>query len=136
MTPEELIDVWNVEAGALREFFGAQPMIPGWGLHPTQAFSKFKRAGMALQKFRTYEVALKARGIKHTDDIEPLGLYAEAFYYIAWRFVCLLRLVKARRSNNETYLPFEKFKPAGVRSCAQPDARTHREIRRRAGSAV
>ena len=51
VTPEELIGAWSVEAEALRQFFEAQPMIPGWGLHHTEAFSKFKRAGMALQKF-------------------------------------------------------------------------------------
>jgi hypothetical protein len=90
-------------------------MIQGWGLHPTEAFSKFKRAGMALQKFRNYAVALEARGIKHADDIEPLGFYADAFYYFAWRFRCLLRLVKARRSNGETYRPFKRFEADGVR---------------------
>ena len=115
MTPEELIDAWNVEAEALRQFFGAQPMIPGWGRHHTEAFSKFKRAGMALQKFRTYEVDLAARGIEHSDDIEPLGFYADAFYYFAWRFVRLLRLAKARRSDGLTYQPFRGFDSGGVR---------------------
>src|SRR5258706_560419 len=77
-----------------REFFGAQPMIPGWGLHHTEAFSRFKRAGMALEKFRAYEIALRGRGIRHSDDIEDLGFYADAFYYFAWRFVRLVRLAK------------------------------------------
>jgi hypothetical protein len=53
VTPEELIDAWHAQAVALREFFDAQPMIAGWGVHQTEAFIKFKRAGMALQKFRT-----------------------------------------------------------------------------------
>lgn len=115
MTPDELIGAWKAEAELLRELFAAQPMIAGWGVHHTEAFSKFKRAGMALEKFRAYEVTLHMRGIRHSDDVEDLGFYADAFYYFAWRFVCLLRLVKARRANAETYRPFAQFSPAGVR---------------------
>jgi len=84
VTPEELIEAWHVQAEALRTFFATQPLIPGWGLHHAEAFSKFKRAGMALQKFRTYELGLTARGITHSDDVAPLGFYADAFYYFAW----------------------------------------------------
>jgi hypothetical protein len=113
MTPEELISSWKAEAETLREFFGSQPMVPGWGLHHTEAFSRFKRAGMALEKFRAYEVALRVRGIRHSDDIEDLGFYADAFYYFAWRFACLVRIAKARRPNGETYWPFAGFDPTG-----------------------
>jgi hypothetical protein len=120
MTPEELIEAWKTETEALRKFFGAQPKMPGWGTHHTEAFCGFKRAGMALQKFRAYELELLGRygrGRYHSDDVEPLEFYAHAFYYFAWRFLKVLHLTKARQSDGQQYQPFDGLKAKGVRFC-------------------
>lgn len=115
MTPEELITLWELQVEAFRAFISEQPLIPDWGIRHAEAFSKLKQSGMALKKFRAYEVTLATRGFRHSDEVEDLQFYAEVFYYFAWRFVRLLRLVKARRADGLTYEPFKQFAPEGVR---------------------
>jgi hypothetical protein len=95
----------------------AQPLVPGWHMAHVESRARLGQCAFALTQFRRVETS--AWSMRAADPyrthIEPLRFYAEAFYYVSWRFRGIVRKFNVRRPTGQTHQPFKAFDPPGIR---------------------